>query len=230
MLQLDLQKAYDIIDWNIMEQVLHEICMPYTFIHWIKVAVTTVTYEFNINGNTSETMQARRGLSQGDPISLLLFVLMVEYFNRLLVKMQKNPYFNYHAKCEKIGLTNLTFADDIRLFCRGDILYVQMLLNIVKDFSNSTGLVINLKKCKVFCGGMDRNIKDPMIKTVEIAEGQLPMKYLGVLITCKRLSINHYMPLIDKITHRMKHWTSKLLSYVGRVLLMKSIMLAITQY
>lgn len=141
--------------------------------------------------------------------------------------MHNNPYFNFHAKCEKIGLTNLTFADDILLFCRGDVMSVQMLLNTVKKFSESTGLVINPKKCKVYCGGMDRVTQNLMRRTTEFIEGQLPMKYLRVPITSKRLNIHHY-PLIDMITHRMKHWTTKLLSYAGRILLVKSIVLEIT--
>lgn len=69
MLQLDLQKAYDMVDWHAMKQILQEIGMPEKFINWIMVAVTNVTYEFNINGHLTETTQARRGLRQGDPIS-----------------------------------------------------------------------------------------------------------------------------------------------------------------
>lgn len=160
-------------------------------------------------------MQARRGLGQGDPISLLLFVVMVEYLDRLLVKMHSNPDFNFHAKCEKIGLTNLTFADDILLFCRGDVLFVHMLMSTVEKLSASTGLVINPRKCKVYCAGMDREEQNLIRSSTEFDERLLPMKYLGVPITSKRINIHHYFPFIDKITHRMKHWTTKRLSYAG---------------
>lgn len=81
MLQLDLQKAYNMMDCYAMDQVLHEISMPNLFTKWIKVAVTNVTYEFNINGNNYEIMQARRGLRQGGPISPLLFVVMMDYLD-----------------------------------------------------------------------------------------------------------------------------------------------------
>lgn len=107
-------------------------------------------------------------------------------------------------------------------------MFVQMLMETIKIFSDSTGLVINPKKSRVYYGGIDKSTKDQIIGATELTKGQLPMRYLGVPITSKRLSINHYMPLVDKITQRMKHWTSKLLSYAGRVLLVKSIVLAIT--
>lgn len=218
------------VDWYAMERVLCEIGMPNLFINWIKVAVTNVTYEFNVKGNNFEIMQARRGMRQWDPIPPLLFIVIMEYLDRSLVNMYSNLDFNFHAKCEKIGLTNLTFADDILLFCRGDALFIQMLMNNMKNFSASTGLMINPRKYKVYCASMDREEQTLIRSVIEFDEGMLPRKYLGVPITSKRLNIHHYLPFINKATHRMKHWTTKLLIYAGRVLLVKSIMLAVTQY
>lgn len=90
--------------------------------------------------------------------------------------------------------------------------------------------MINPRKCRVFCGGMDRGTKDLMVQTTGFDEGHLPMRYLGVPITNKRLIINNYMPLIDRIMQRMKHLTAKLLSYSSIIILVKSVVLAITQY
>lgn len=129
--------------------------------------------------------------------------------------MQQNLNFKHRAKCEKIGITNLTFVVDVLQFSRGDIISLNMLLATNKVFSKSIGLVINPKKCRVYCGRINRDAKDQMIHDTSFDEGLLPMKYLGVPITSKRLNINHYTPLIDKIMNKMKNWTSRLLSYVG---------------
>lgn len=61
-------------------------------------------------------------------------------------------------------------------------------------------------------------------------EGKLPFKYLGVPLTRKRHNIAHYLPLNDRIQSRIKHWTSKLLSYAGRIKLVSSISFATIQY
>lgn len=61
----------------------------------------------------------------------MYFVIIMEYFNRLLVKMQLDHNFNHHARCEKISITNLSFVDDVLLFCRGDIKYVKMMMETV---------------------------------------------------------------------------------------------------
>lgn len=96
--------------------------------------VTTVSYKFNINGDYSDILQSMRGIRQGDPISPLLFVILMEYMNRIMTKMQKNPDFNHHNKCEKFAITHLSFADDIILFSRGDIKSVEMILGAFNSF------------------------------------------------------------------------------------------------
>lgn len=110
--------------------------------------------------------------------------------------MQLDHNFNFHAKREKLGLSNLTFADDIMLVCRGDTTSVDMFLSTVKYFSLSTGLIINPKKYKMFYGGVDDTIKDAIKEIIGFEEGELPVRYLGVPLTSKRLNITHYLPLI----------------------------------
>lgn len=60
--------------------------------------------------------------------------------------------------------------------------------------------------------------------------GQLPIKYLGVPLTSKRLNIKHYLPLIDKIIGTVRHSSSRLLSYVGKIQLVHTIAFTISQY
>ncbi|CAK8573977.1 unnamed protein product [Lathyrus sativus] len=197
------------------------------------IIVTSVTYKFNINGYHTKTIQAKRGLRQGDPISPLLFVIIMEYLNRYFRKMQKNPNFNHHAECEKLHITNLSFADNLLLFSRGDSMSVELIMEAFNGFSDSTSLKLNPAKCKIYFGGVDADTKQNIINITNITnfqEGPFPFRYLGVPLTSKKLSIHHYMPLIDKIMSRVNHWSAKLLSYAGRAQLIKSVTFTIANY
>lgn len=198
-MQMDIQKAYDTVDWNALEKILNEVGCPRQFTNWIMIAVSTVSYRFNVNGYKTEIMEARRGLRQGDPISPMLFVIVMECLNRYLYKMQKDGDFNYHPKCDKLKITNLCFVDDLLLFSRGDKISVGMMMRAYESFSKATSLVVNPQKCRLFCAGIDAMTKREILEVSGFQEGQLPFKYLGVPVTSKKLSTIHYSPLIDKI-------------------------------
>lgn len=50
-----------------MKCILNEIGFPRQFTVWIMFDVTYVSYMFNINGDYSDIMQAKRGLRHDDP-------------------------------------------------------------------------------------------------------------------------------------------------------------------
>ncbi|CAK8530761.1 unnamed protein product [Lathyrus sativus] len=229
MMQIDLQKAYDMVNWRALECIMKEMGFPNKFIQLTMLGITTLSYSFNIMGEYIDILQAKRGIRQGDPLSPMLFVLIMEYMNRLMVKMQRNPNFNYHAKCENLNITNLTFADDVLLFCKGDEISMQLILRAFRDFSNSTGLIMNPNKCKIYFGGLDNEKKKILKELSGFREGTLPFKYLGIPLSSKKLTITHFMPLVDRIMARIHHWSSKLLSYADRIQLVKSISSAMVQ-
>jgi hypothetical protein len=230
MMQLDLQKAYDTVDWHALQHILREVGLPNQFIQWIMLGVTSVSYKFNIHGRHTGFMKARRGLRQGDPISPLLFVIVMEYLHRILQQLTKVPNFNFHSKCEHLNIINLSFADDLLIFTRGDVISVELVMAKLQTFSQSTGLVVNPSKCKVYYGGVDDLVKNNIRAVTSFADGSLPFRYLGIPLTSKKLSIHHYMPLIDRIVERIYSWSAKLLSHAGRLQLIRSVTFAVANY
>lgn len=158
MLKIDMQKAYDSVEWPFLENILLSLNFPTIFVRWVITCVQIVSFSIIINGNSSTSFAAKKGLRQG-PLSPFLFVLSMEYLSRLMKKLGENPNFNYHLKCAKLHLIQLWFVDDLLLFCRGDTMFIQYLFDKFQCFAKASGLIANLFKSLVYCGGVSTEIQ-----------------------------------------------------------------------
>ncbi|KAL9665702.1 hypothetical protein QQ045_000021 [Rhodiola kirilowii] len=66
--QIDLQKAYDTIDWNFLTSMLENLKFPSKFIAWLVMCVQSTSYSIMINGEMFDFFEGKRGLRQGDPL------------------------------------------------------------------------------------------------------------------------------------------------------------------
>lgn len=77
-LKLDMNKAYDKLECGFLEAVLTKIGFCHTWISRVMTLVSTVSYNYQVNGHKTRTILPKRGLRQGDPISpyFLYWLLM----------------------------------------------------------------------------------------------------------------------------------------------------------
>ncbi|XP_058746264.1 uncharacterized protein LOC131619151 [Vicia villosa] len=133
-----------------------------------------------------------------------------------MLKMQRDSNFNHHAKCDKLYLTNLNFVDDVLLFYRGDAKSVEIMMDAFRRFSESMGLISNPSKCIMYFGDVDNGMKEILRGVTEFEEGSLPVKYLGVPLTSKKLTIHHYKPLVKKICFPIHKYEIKKIDAIRR--------------
>ena len=88
---------------------------------WIKVCVTSVRFSVLVNGSPEGFFGSSCELRQGNPLSLLLFLLIMEVLIRLLKKTKEcNLIRGFHVGAMNfvgVRISHLLFADDIILFC-----------------------------------------------------------------------------------------------------------------
>ncbi|XP_048497943.1 uncharacterized protein LOC125496507 [Beta vulgaris subsp. vulgaris] len=201
---LDLRKAYDSLDWEFIKEMLLGLKFPENFVNWVMLCVTTPSYSLSINGQLCGFFQGKRGVRQGDPISPLLFVIAMEYFSRLMKKMQKKTQFDFHYRCSELKLSHLIFADDLMLFCKGVPQSAIMIKRVLKTFSVTSGLCASAEKTTAYFGNVKEEIHRRILQVTGIQKGQFPFRYLGVPITSKRISKEDCEVLVDKVLKRME--------------------------
>nr|GEY73687.1 hypothetical protein [Tanacetum cinerariifolium] len=66
--KVDIQKAYDTVDWNFLGRILVSFGFHPTTISWIMACVSSASFSLSLNGNIHGYFKGKRGLRQGDPL------------------------------------------------------------------------------------------------------------------------------------------------------------------
>ena len=77
-ISLDFKKAFDSIDQNWLSRVLQKMNFPAKFIHTIKSLNKDANVNVLVDGFQTKKVPVSKGVRQGDPLSLYLFLLAVE--------------------------------------------------------------------------------------------------------------------------------------------------------
>jgi hypothetical protein len=230
-MKIDLMKAYDSVNWDFILHCLACFGFPVKFINWIRECITSPRFSIAINGTLVGFFKGAKGLRQGDPISPYLFVIAMEVFSKIMEDYTKaGSGFSFHPRCSRLQLTHLCFADDLLLFCDASIPSISIVKAALLEFERISGLKANPSKSSFFCSGIFARMKDYLLAELQMMEGVLPVRYLGVPLISSRLSAEDCRMLLEKISRRIDSWTSKNLSFAGWLQLLTSVMFSLQVY
>ena len=72
-LKLDMSKAYDRVEWEFLEKIMHHLGLDEKMIRIIMSCMKSVSYSVLLNGQPVGLIKPSRGLRQGDPLSPIYF-------------------------------------------------------------------------------------------------------------------------------------------------------------
>ncbi|GJR74108.1 hypothetical protein Tco_0086473 [Tanacetum coccineum] len=222
--KIDIQKAYDTVDWAFLENILGCFGFPNAMIRWIMACVSSTSFSLCINGNIHGYFKGKRGLRQGDPLSPYLFTMVMEVLTLILKKRVRNSdLFRYHKQCEELEIINVCFADDLFIFARGDVNSARVILESLEEFKLASGLVPSLPKSTAYFCNVIQHVKQAILNIMPFSEGDLPVTYLGVPLISSRLLNRDCKIHVENAKNRIGDWRNKSLSFAGRLQLLESI-------
>jgi hypothetical protein len=232
-IKLDLEKAYDRLEWSFVMDTLVHLGIPQELQNLIFHCISSASMNINWNGNMTESFNQGRGLRQGDPLSPYLFVLCIERLGHMIKDAvsagEWAPYSFGRGDCPK--LSHICFADDLILVAEATEAQVGCVNKVLHEFCQKSGQKINLLKSQVF---FSKNTPESQTTTLSHALGvhvtqDLGM-YLGAPMIHQRISKQSFAYLLDKMRKKLSGWKAKTLSFAGRVTLAQTSLVNIPGY
>ena len=118
-LKIDLKKAYDCFEWLFIRHTLQFFHFPPSWIDFIMSCISSSSLEILVNTERLEDFSPSRGIRQGDPLSLYIFILCIEYLAYLIHdEADKGNWMGVKTSRDGPSFTHLFFADDVILFAK----------------------------------------------------------------------------------------------------------------
>jgi hypothetical protein len=184
-----------------------------------------------INDENGPYFKPGKGLRQGDPLSPLLFNLVVDVFSWMLMKVASEGIITgLMSGMYPEGVVSLQYAVDTLLFLTHDTQVACYLKWLMSYFEKLSGMKINFHKSDLTPLNLEEEETQEYAKILYCKVGSFPFRYLGVPLHYEKLNREYLQPIIDKIMKRIARWKDRLLSYGARLLLLKACLVTIPIY
>lgn len=80
-LKVDFEKAYDSVNWSFLDYMMGRLGFDDKWRKWIKACIFSSRVSILVNGSPTGEIDIARGLRQGDPLALFLFLIVSEGLN-----------------------------------------------------------------------------------------------------------------------------------------------------
>ena len=111
--KVDYEKAYDSVRWEFIYYMLGRLGFCEQWIVWIKSCLEFASMSVLVNGSPIKEFVPQKGLRQGDPLALFLFLIASESLAGVVRNVvEKNMVDSLEVGAKKVEVNMLQYADD----------------------------------------------------------------------------------------------------------------------
>jgi hypothetical protein len=191
-----------------------------TWCKWIQSLIQGGKVRIQVNDQLWFYFQIKKGLRQGDPLSPILFNIVMDMLAIILQRVKEDGQVGGVVTHLIDG--GLSILDTI-IFLDHDIEQANNLKLILSLFEQLSGLKINFHKSENLCFGQAKEIEQ-YYSTL--------FHYLGLLMHYKKLTNKGWSFLEERIEKKLSSWKSKMLSWEkgGRLVLLNSVLSSLPMF
>ena len=180
-IKLDLEKAYDHLEWSFIRDTLNLYKFRSRLISLIMSCVSSSFISILVNGGALESFYPSRGIRQDDPMSPYLFILCMEVLGALIEEKCKAKLWNsVKAFQGSPEFSHIFFADDLMLFAKANSKNCTAIREVLDSFCELLGQKISNDKSQVyFSPNVDPKKRTELCEILGFRSTPTLGKYLG---------------------------------------------------
>ena len=211
-ISVDQMKAFDRVSHPFLFKTLQKFGFGPNFTQWIRLIYTSVSSSVKTNGWLSAFIQLERGLRQGSPLSMPLYVLTAE---TMAINIRSNPRIHGIKPPGSQAAAKLSqFADDTTLLLT-DEQSITETFHVFDLNERASGAKINKNKCKGLWSG-SLSYRTDQIYGFDWFNDFIPEKILGQFFGNVNCTTMNWNVKVQKINNIIASWKHRELSYKGR--------------
>ncbi|KAL3679018.1 hypothetical protein R1sor_021974 [Riccia sorocarpa] len=228
--KLDFMKAYDRVAHGFLWDTLTATGIGDNTLERIQGLIVGGASEVHVNGNFTEEITIGRGVRQGCPLAPLLFAMTTQPLMRALRKEERRG----NIRGLNIGggrtLLHQLFADDTGICITADEEQFDSLKGVIQEFETASGASLNLQKSVVM-----QLRPGPSQDWMEESGCDLTTEgksfvYLGVHTSSPINEKAIAEEIVKKMMKKLKHWSTRLLSWSAKTILLRHVLSATPLY
>ncbi|KAK2445049.1 hypothetical protein QL285_016023 [Trifolium repens] len=228
--KVDFERAYDTVSWRFLEGMMIKMGFAEGWLNWMRACIFESSMSVLVNGSPTHDFKVGRGLRQGDPLSPFLFLIVAEGLAGMMKRAVDIGKFKGYSINHCTQFQILQFADDTIFMGEGSWENLWTIKSLLRGFELVSGLKINFVKSKLIGLNVEDRFLEAAASFLSCLTDVVPFKFLGIPVGANPRRSATWKPVVDAMTKRLNSWSSRHLSYGGRVTLINFVLASLPLY